>query len=190
MAVSKRLRYEILRRDNHACRYCGACAPDAKLTVDHVIPVALGGSDDPSNLVAACADCNAGKSSSKPDSPLVDDVSADALRWRWAMEEAAEQQHLTAVSRDKQLMDFFTLWTGWTISDGVPVPLPGDWSHSLDTFCDNGCTYDELERAVSIAMRSRAANADRFRYFCGVVWTMLRERSDIAVKILAAQDAT
>lgn len=23
MAISKRLRYEILRRDNHACRYCG-----------------------------------------------------------------------------------------------------------------------------------------------------------------------
>ena len=39
MAVSKRTRYEVLRRDNHACRYCGASAPDAKLTVDHVLPV-------------------------------------------------------------------------------------------------------------------------------------------------------
>lgn len=26
MSVSKRLRFEILRRDNHACRYCGATA--------------------------------------------------------------------------------------------------------------------------------------------------------------------
>lgn len=33
MAVSKRLRYEILRRDDHACRYCGDRAPDVKLTV-------------------------------------------------------------------------------------------------------------------------------------------------------------
>jgi 5-methylcytosine-specific restriction endonuclease McrA len=24
MAVSKRLRYEIMLRDNHTCRYCGA----------------------------------------------------------------------------------------------------------------------------------------------------------------------
>lgn len=63
MTVSKRLRFEILRRDNHACRYCGGVAPDATITVDHVVPVALGGSDDPSNLVAACKDCNAGKSS-------------------------------------------------------------------------------------------------------------------------------
>lgn len=36
MAVSKRLRYEILRRGNHTCRYCGASAPDVPLRVDHV----------------------------------------------------------------------------------------------------------------------------------------------------------
>ena len=57
MPVSKRLRYEILRRDNHACRYCGGTAPDVVITVDHVVPVALGGSDDAGNLVAACKDC-------------------------------------------------------------------------------------------------------------------------------------
>ncbi|WP_075737496.1 HNH endonuclease [Streptomyces acidiscabies] len=63
MAVSKRLRYEILRRDNHTCRYCGASAPDVPLRVDHVTPVALGGTDTPDNLVAACEPCNSGKSS-------------------------------------------------------------------------------------------------------------------------------
>lgn len=88
MAVSKRLRYEVLRRDNHACRYCGRSAPEVALTVDHVVPVALGGSDDPTNLVAACRDCNAGKSASSPDAQIVDDIAADALRdesaWRFA----------------------------------------------------------------------------------------------------------
>lgn len=63
MAVSKRLRYEILRRDNHTCRYCGASAPDVPLRVDHVTPVALGGSDKPENLVTSCEPCNSGKSS-------------------------------------------------------------------------------------------------------------------------------
>src|SRR6185369_3226628 len=61
MAVSKRLRFEILRRDNHTCRYCGRSAPEVKLTVDHVKPEALGGRTEPDNLVAACSDCNAGK---------------------------------------------------------------------------------------------------------------------------------
>ncbi|MYR30536.1 MULTISPECIES: HNH endonuclease [unclassified Streptomyces] len=63
MAVSKRLRYEILRRDKHTCRYCGAHAPDVPLRVDHVLPVALGGSDHPSNLATSCDPCNNGKSS-------------------------------------------------------------------------------------------------------------------------------
>ncbi|MEJ7724319.1 MAG: hypothetical protein WKF64_08445 [Ilumatobacteraceae bacterium] len=35
--ISRRLRFEILRRDGHTCRYCGARAPDVPLTVDHVI---------------------------------------------------------------------------------------------------------------------------------------------------------
>jgi 5-methylcytosine-specific restriction endonuclease McrA len=29
--VSRRLRLEVLRRDGHTCRYCGAQAPDVKL---------------------------------------------------------------------------------------------------------------------------------------------------------------
>ena len=61
MAVSKRTRFEVLRRDNHACRYCGRTAPEVKLTLDHVVPVSLGGTDDPDNLVAACHDCNSGE---------------------------------------------------------------------------------------------------------------------------------
>lgn len=80
MAVSKRLRYEILRRDNHACRYCGAAAPKVKLNVDHVIPQSLGGSDKPDNLVTSCTDCNAGKTSSMPNAMPVADVDQETFR--------------------------------------------------------------------------------------------------------------
>ena len=67
MAISRRLRYEVLRRDSYTCRYCGAKAPDVKLNVDAVVPEALGGSHkDPSNLTTACEACNSGKTSSKP----------------------------------------------------------------------------------------------------------------------------
>ncbi len=34
MAVSKRIRFEVMRRDGNACRYCGGMAPDVKLTID------------------------------------------------------------------------------------------------------------------------------------------------------------
>lgn len=100
MAVNARLRYEVLRRDGYACRYCGAKAPEVALHVDHVVPVALGGSDDPSNLTASCEPCNAGKASAAPDAPTVAEVDARHLRWRAALAQAAEE--LTLVDPEVQ----------------------------------------------------------------------------------------
>ena len=46
----------ILRRDRFTCQYCGATGVD--LEIDHVIPIALGGSNSEINLVTACRKCN------------------------------------------------------------------------------------------------------------------------------------
>lgn len=136
MAVSRRLRFEVFRRDGHACRYCGAMAPDVKLTVDHVVPVALGGSDDATNLVTACADCNAGKSSIQPGSDLVADVAADALRWARALEAAASN-----MLADRELIDALTdrfeqQWNRWTYEVSVKVP-PEPVEPTGDPLVDN-----------------------------------------------------
>jgi 5-methylcytosine-specific restriction endonuclease McrA len=55
------LRFAILERDAFACRYCGRKPPEVELEVDHLVPRSAGGTDDPSNLVTACFDCNRGK---------------------------------------------------------------------------------------------------------------------------------
>ena len=59
--VSKKLRFEVLKRDNFTCQYCGATSPNAILEVDHINPVSNGGTNDISNLVTSCRDCNKGK---------------------------------------------------------------------------------------------------------------------------------
>lgn len=56
------LRWKILERDNFTCQYCGQFAPQAKLEVDHKIPVSEGGTFDEDNLITACFACNHGKS--------------------------------------------------------------------------------------------------------------------------------
>ena len=61
MALTKRQRFEILKRDNFTCRYCGRQAPAVKLEVDHLMPQRLGGDDSAANLITSCHDCNAGK---------------------------------------------------------------------------------------------------------------------------------
>ena len=52
-----KVRKPILERDNYICHYCGGKAD----TVDHKLPVILGGTDDEENLVACCKRCNSKK---------------------------------------------------------------------------------------------------------------------------------
>ena len=61
MAVGKRLRFEIFKRDSFTCQYCGQFPPHVILEVDHLTPRASGGSDDIENLVTSCFACNRGK---------------------------------------------------------------------------------------------------------------------------------
>jgi 5-methylcytosine-specific restriction endonuclease McrA len=57
-----RLRFEVLQRDSFRCRYCGRSASDgAILHIDHLVPVARGGTDEIENLTTACDRCNLGK---------------------------------------------------------------------------------------------------------------------------------
>lgn len=60
--VGQRLRFTVLKRDGFKCRYCGRKAPAVVLEVDHIVPVAAGGTNELDNLVTACEDCNGGKS--------------------------------------------------------------------------------------------------------------------------------
>ncbi|KAL1814201.1 hypothetical protein ACET3Z_024266 [Daucus carota] len=51
-------RKNVLARDNFTCQYCSSTE---NLTIDHVIPIALGGEWTWENLVTACARCNSRK---------------------------------------------------------------------------------------------------------------------------------
>lgn len=59
--LSKKTRFEIFKRDSFTCQYCGAVAPDVLLHIDHIIPVASGGTNEFLNLITSCQACNAGK---------------------------------------------------------------------------------------------------------------------------------
>lgn len=60
-ALSKRIRFEVFKRDNFTCQYCGGKAPDVILRVDHINPVAGGGDNEIVNLITSCEPCNQGK---------------------------------------------------------------------------------------------------------------------------------
>jgi hypothetical protein len=195
--ISKRLRYEVMRRDGHRCRYCGATAEDAKLTIDHVVPVALGGSDEPENLVCACADCNSGKTSSSPDAPLVANVADDALRWAKAMERAAELADADRAKGDPVVEAFEAKWNEFYVCDhsGNPteprerIPREAGWEQTVRRFHASGLTISDFQELIDVAMGSKATVAKTWRYFCGCAWSRLRERQAVAAALLEVDNA-
>ena len=67
VALSKKVRFEVFKRDNFKCQYCGKSAPDVILNVDHLVPVKHGGNNDMLNLITSCLECNQGKKARKLD---------------------------------------------------------------------------------------------------------------------------
>lgn len=104
--IPKSIRFEVFKRDKFTCQYCGSSAPDVILEVDHIKPVAKGGTNDLMNLVTSCRDCNRGKqdkvlsdsTSVKVQRKRLEDMQerreqlAMMLQWREALEDEVEQE--------------------------------------------------------------------------------------------------
>ncbi|MDF9718121.1 HNH endonuclease [Nocardioides sp. ChNu-99] len=186
--IPKRVRFAVMTRDGFRCYYCGTGRDDgAKLTIDHVVPVALGGDDDPGNLVTACEPCNSGKSSVPLDAPQVAAIADDAVRWSAAMQQAASEARAQRVDLNVCLEVWSTRWNDWgyTAADGerVRIPLPGDWQPSVRNILECGADIDTLVELIDVAMTSKAK--DTFRYWCGCAWNHVRALQDRAKEILA-----
>ena len=48
------------------CHYCGTAVPHKDLTMDHLVPLAMGGRSTRDNIVPSCKDCNTKKRSMMP----------------------------------------------------------------------------------------------------------------------------
>ena len=59
-------RLTILARDGHACVYCAAPLSEETFVLDHILPVAKGGTNRKHNLVTACESCNGRRSEREP----------------------------------------------------------------------------------------------------------------------------
>ena len=124
-AIPKRVRFEVFKRDNFKCQYCGASAPGVLLHIDHINPVAKGGTNDILNLVTSCEGCNSGKS----DKLLSDNAAVTKSRTQLeALQERREQlemmmqwqqglKDLKESAIDKLCGYWHELASGFTITD-------------------------------------------------------------------------
>jgi HNH endonuclease len=192
VAVSKRLRYEILRRDNFTCRYCMTATPGTPLRVDHVVPVALGGTDDATNLVTSCEPCNSGKTSTVPDSPLVTQVKEDAMRWQMAWAVAIAEAETEGQQRAKDIAKVKKNYTAaYRGRHGTAPDLPEGWEASVGRWLDLGLPLTLIDKAIASAVgRDKIPARDRFAYFAGCCWSLLRELANRTQELAEQQTET
>jgi 5-methylcytosine-specific restriction endonuclease McrA len=62
------------------CHYCGRKFEAALLTMDHVVPVARGGTSTPGNIVPACHECNREKKLETPAERILRELEEERKR--------------------------------------------------------------------------------------------------------------
>ena len=173
-ALSVRTRFEIFKRDNFTCRYCGRCSPEVVLQVDHVVPVCEGGDDDPMNLVTSCWDCNSGKAGVPLDSVMVgDDPEAKAIEALERERQLREYNRLMASIRERREAEFCELrdwWCGEVGRDRIGRQDVNWLRGALRT-----TAAEEIREAMLVAI-CRGYDSD-FRYAAGIIRNAREQRA-------------
>lgn len=184
MAVSKRTRFEVLRRDEYTCRYCRSS--EGALTVDHVTPLALGGTDHPRNLVAACRDCNAGKSSAAPDSSTLDALSDAQIAYEKARATVIAREQKKARSRRK---DYDLFLDEWDATSPRYSELPAGWRATVSTWLARGIPIERILDAMHIASsKNHLPSSAVYPYMAKVVWNWISDLEEEVAAEVGAND--
>lgn len=181
MAVSKRKRFEIFKRDSFTCQYCGRTPPAAVLECDHVTAVANGGGDESHNLITSCFDCNRGKS----DVPLGVVLPSVAERTAREQEIAAQLKKYNAFllkqrkAADRDIEDIGRHWfRKFLDSDKTYIFAKGSANESSVRMFLRRLPLVHVMEAVDIAHERLPVEGGRdgatFKYFCGVCWRKIR----------------
>ena len=170
--ISKKLRFDVFKRDSFECQYCGNAPPKHILHVDHIHPVKEGGTNDIDNLVTACQSCNLGKGAT-PLSTIPESLSEKA---RIAEEIEAQINGYAEIMRAKrdrieaEMWHIATILTDYYSSDSIRK----DSLISIKRFIDKLGFYS-VEQAIEIAVsRNKPSQNSAFLYFCGICWNRIR----------------
>lgn len=165
MAIGKRVRFEVFKRDGFRCLYCGATPQESRLVVDHVEPQSGGGSDDSANLATCCQSCNQGKSNVPLRSlKYVPKDPEEVEEHREQILAYLESQRELEAASDELIGELRTSWE--------QVYPEGNTIRELSFFrrvCGEFALID-LKRAVAISVSQIPYSRTRaFKYFCGIM---------------------
>lgn len=169
-AISKKLRFDVFKRDGFVCAYCGSTPPNVVLQVDHIHPVAEGGTNDIDNLITSCQPCNIGKGANKLS--LVPQSLAEKAAI--VAEQESQIKGYQEIIRERQIR----------LEDEsfqIASIFRNDWNPSKIDFITiknfiQKLGYFQVEEAAEIASSKFPYNLSRsFKYFCGICINKTKE---------------
>lgn len=171
-ALSKKIRFEVFKRDLFVCQYCGAHPPEAVLHVDHIDPVVGGGTNDIDNLVTACDACNQGKGP-RLLSAIPEALSTKAVRIAESEEQLRGYQEIMR-ARSERIED-----EAWEVAEKL---YPGAGKRGFNSrdlltikkFIGRMGLFEVLEMADISLGKKPWGGTVLFRYFCGCCWRCIR----------------
>ena len=163
-SLGKKLRFEVFKRDEFKCQYCGATPPAVILQVDHIHPVSDGGSNEMDNLITSCQPCNIGKGKHKL-SNVPESLKQKAER---IAESEAQISGYQAIIFEKSHRIEKEAWEIFHFMLGEVDSVPKKDFLTVKGFIGDIGFY-EVKEAAEIAFQRFGGNSSRtFRYFCGV----------------------
>lgn len=195
--LGKRKRFEIFKRDFFECQYCGAKPPNVVLEIDHIIPISKGGTNDDLNLATACFDCNRGKYNGdlsevpipiKADLELRKQKMAQLKELNKFLEKNRKSLEADAKKFSKYWIDnFFSYETNLIFQCSrirSLVKFLGFFAvEELVSFADIALLKIPPKNLIKKPEKHVPAESlpfedrDQWRYFCGICWKQIKDRS-------------
>ena len=178
MTISKKIRFEVFKRDGFKCAYCGRTPPEVMLEIDHIDPKSKQGKDDINNLITACFDCNRGKRNILLDKiPSQMSENLEILKLK-ELQLSEYRKYIKKI--EKRINNDIN-----EIEEMFKANFPNKKfteqfkDATLKNFLNNFLTLEELIDAMHIACsfkNKEGEEEDCIRYFCGVCWRKVRNK--------------
>lgn len=171
-AISKRVRFEVFKRDGFTCQYCGAHPPGVILHADHVVAVASGGETSMDNLVTACEPCNLGKGARSLDS-VPQSLAEKAAQVAEREAQLAGYQAILEARRERIEGEL------WRVAEVIDPGSSKDgmdrrWTSSIRRFIERLGLHVVLDSAEIARGKYPYGGKRTFLYFCGICWQKIK----------------
>lgn len=172
ISFSKKIRFDVFKRDNFKCQYCGGTPPIVVLEIDHIVPVSKNGTNEIDNLATSCFNCNRGKGSSElnvlPQTTI--EKSEQIKEKEDQYKEFKKIQNKIRKRLNKEISQIDDLYNSYFNQFRLNDRFKNG---SIKTFI-NKLGFHSVYNSMEISCGKIYDKDEAIKYFCGICWNKIK----------------